>query len=222
MPQDRIARRMKFARIAFLGAVAALAVCANLSAARAGDDEDSNLSFTDKFLRTLGVKNPNETEYEINYSERSPLVVPPNRNLPPPAASGAPAANWPKDPDIAKRKQAKNDDKPVIRQYDAAAEADRALRPDELNSVSRDTRTVAPPGTSEQSEPVNPPKKSIFSLDFLKKEEYATFTGEPARAALTDPPPGYLTPSPNQPYGIAPEHKAYVPKTLGERVEPVR
>ncbi|HZC58050.1 MAG TPA: hypothetical protein VE396_18695 [Xanthobacteraceae bacterium] len=213
---------MKFARIAFLGAVAALAVCANLSAARAGDDEDSNLSFTDKFLRTLGVKNPNETEYEINYSERSPLVVPPNRNLPPPAASGAPAANWPKDPDIAKRKQAKNDDKPVIRQYDAAAEADRALRPDELNSVSRDTRTVAPPGTSEQSEPVNPPKKSIFSLDFLKKEEYATFTGEPARAALTDPPPGYLTPSPNQPYGIAPEHKAYVPKTLGERVEPVR
>jgi hypothetical protein len=173
-------------------------------------------------LRTLGVKNPNETEYEINYSERSPLVVPPNRNLPPPAASGAPAANWPKDPDIAKRKQAKNDDKPVIRQYDAAAEADRALRPDELNSVSRDTRTVAPPGTSEQSEPVNPPKKSIFSLDFLKKEEYATFTGEPARAALTDPPPGYLTPSPNQPYGIAPEHKAYVPKTLGERVEPVR
>jgi len=173
-------------------------------------------------LRTLGVKNPASTEYEINYSERSPLVVPPNRNLPPPVTSVVPAANWPKDPDVIKRKTNKNDDKPVIRQYDAAAEADRALRPDELNNVSRDTRTVSAPGVPEQSEPVNPPKKNLFSLDFFKKEQYATFTGEPPRTSLTDPPPGYQTPSPDQPYGIAPEHKAYVPKTLGERMEPVR
>jgi hypothetical protein len=222
MPQDRMAHRVKFARTALAGAVAAFVVCADLSAARAGDDEDPNVSFTDKFLRTLGVKNPGETEYEINYSERSPLVVPPNRNLPPPVAAGVPTANWPKDPDVARRKANKNDDKPVIRQYDAAREADRALRPDELNNVSRDSRTVSAPGVPEQSEPVNPPKKNVFSLDFLKKEEYATFTGEPARSTLTDPPPGYLTPSPDQPYGLVPEHKAYVPKTLGERMEPVR
>ncbi len=74
-----MARRMKFAlRIALGAAFAALVVCGNVSAARAGDDDDPNESFTDKFLRTLGLKNPGSTEYEINYSERSPLVVPPN------------------------------------------------------------------------------------------------------------------------------------------------
>ncbi len=35
-----------------------------------------------------------------------------------------------------------------------------------------------------------------------KKEETAKFTGEPPRASLTEPPPGYQTPSPDQPYGI--------------------
>ena len=28
------------------------------------------------------------------------------------------------------------------------------------------------------------------------------FVGEPARASLTDPPPGYQVPSPDQPYGL--------------------
>ena len=42
------------------------------------------------------------------------------------------------------------------------------------------------------------------------------------RTYLTDPPPGYQTPSPDQPYGITPEHKDYTPKSLGERLEPVR
>ncbi len=116
----------------------------------------------------------------------------------------------------------KNDDKPVIRQYDAAAEADRALRPDELNNVSQGSADRFRPRPSEQSEPVNPPKKNLFSFDWLKKEQYATFTGEPPRASLTDPPPGYQTPSPDQPYGLAPEKKVYVPKTLGERMEPTR
>jgi len=213
----------KLAHIALGAVLAALAVCGNYSAARAGDDENPNESFTDKFLRTLGLKNPGEVEYQINYSERSPLVVPPSRNLPPPAAvSDKPAPNWPKDPDIERRKQAKNDDKPVIRQYDAAAEADRALRPNELN-VGRATPTVSPPGTPEQSTPMDTgAKKSILSFDWMKREETATFTGEPPRASLTDPPAGYLTPSPDHPYGLAPEHKVYKPPTLGERMEPVR
>jgi hypothetical protein len=214
-------RRKTFARAVLAGGFAALVVCAYGSTARAGDgdsDVQDQESFTDKFLRTIGVKNPGTTEYEINYSERSPLVVPPNRNLPPPLTVATPAPNWPKDPDVSRRKS-KNSDKPVIQQYDRAAEADRALRPDELNRVSQDPRSVAAPGTPEQSEPVNKPAKSIFSMDFFKKEQYATFTGEPPRSSLTDPPPGYQTPSPDQPYGIAPENKPYVPKSLGERMD---
>jgi hypothetical protein len=226
MPQDRITRRMRFARIALGAAFAALLIGAAASAARAGDDDDlqKQESFSDKVMRTLGLKDPTQTEYEINYSERSPLVVPPNRNLPPPISATTTAPNWPKDPDVAKRKSKKDDDKPVIRQYDAAAEADRALRPDELNRVSQDPRNVPAPGTAEQSDPVNKPKRNIFDFSWLNpnKTEVATFTGEPPHESLTDPPPGYQTPSPDQPYGLAPEHKAYVPKTLGERMEPTR
>jgi len=34
-----------------------------------------------------------------------------------------------------------------------------------------------------------------------KQERSARFTGEPARTSLVQPPPGYQTPSPAQPYG---------------------
>jgi hypothetical protein len=226
MPRNQMKRRMKtaspkFMHVALGAAVVALVACAHVSAARAGDDDMSaKESFSDKFWKTLGVKNPGETEYEINYSERSPLVVPPTRNLPPPVVNQATAPNWPKDPDVAKRKT-KKDDKPVIQQYDRAAEADRALRPDELNNVSRDPRVVTAPGVPEQSEPANKPKRNLFDFSWMNPNhtETATFTGEPPRASLTDPPPGYLTPSPDQPYGLVPEHKVYTPKTLGERME---
>ncbi len=233
MPQDRtIGRKIdgrdfrgaKLVSAALSAAAIALALCGNYSVARAGDDDVQNPElFTDKFLHTLGIRNPNETQYEINYSERSPLVVPPNRNLPPPIASRAPpVTNWPKDPDVQRRRADKDDDKPQIRPYDSVIEFERALRPDELG-VGRPSPTVSAPGTGEQSTPaeLGEKKSSIFNFNWTKKEEYGTFTGEPPRVSLTDPPPGYQTPSPNQPYGIVPEHKAMAPSTLEKRVEPV-
>jgi len=40
-------------------------------------------------------------KYRNQYRERSPLVIPPRSDLPPPAAAAeAPVPNWPKDPDI--------------------------------------------------------------------------------------------------------------------------
>jgi hypothetical protein len=150
-------------------------------------------------------------------------VVPPSRNLPPPVkAAKVPAPDWPKDPDLKKKEAAKND-KPQVRPFDSVMESSRPLRPDELG-VGRATTTVSTPGTPEQSTPseLGEQKKSFFSFDWMKKEQYGTFTGEPRRASLTDPPPGYQTPSPDQPYGITPENKGYKPKTLGERMEPVR
>jgi hypothetical protein len=240
MPQDRIdgrkvngsafdrfefdagqPRRSKLAQAAFGTALVALAIGAISSAARAGDTDPQEQSISDKIMQTLGLHNPGETQYEINYSERSPLVVPPSRNLPPPLTSSAlPAPNWPKDPEVLRRQASKDDQKPVVRPYDSVMESSRPLRPDELG-VGRVTPTVAAPGTNEQSRPsqLGEPKKNFFSFDWMKKEEYATFTGEPVRANLTDPPPGYQTPSPDQPYGISPDRKAYKPQTLGERME---
>jgi hypothetical protein len=216
---DRSVRGTGLLRIALGGAVAAFIVCANHSAARAGDDDVQNESFTDKFLHSLGLKSPGDSNYDINYSERSPLVVPPNRNLPPPVSTSAPPApNWPVDPEV-KARQASKDSKPAPQPYDSVIHAERALTPAELGVG----RPVPAPGTGEQSTPseLGEKKSNWLSFEWTKKEEYGTFTGEPPRVSLTDPPPGYQTPSPDQPYGIAPEHKTVKPSTLEQRVEPV-
>jgi hypothetical protein len=151
-------------------------------------------------------------------------VVPPTRELPPPVTPGVkPSPNWPKDPDAARRQAAKDDDKPQVRPYDSVMQSSRPLRPDELG-VGRASPAAPTPGVGEQSTPaqLGEQKRSFFDFNWTNKEEYATFTGEPQRANLTDPPRGYLTPSPDQPYGIAPEKKVYKPPTLGERMEPQR
>lgn len=189
------------------------------TAARAGDDDSdsSNASIYDRILQVIGVNGG----ANIQYSERSPLVVPPTRDLPPPqAAAPPPVADWPHDPDIARRAQAKVREKPRPHD-DYVIESSRPLRPDELRASGVPAGRgggAAAPGT-EESAPR--PKKSIFSLDFFKKEEYATFTGEPARTSLTDPPPGYMTPSPDEPYGIGPDRKKYKIPTVGDRMTPL-
>jgi hypothetical protein len=45
-------------------------------------------------------------------------------------------------------------------------------------------------------------------MGWFSREEYASFPGEPVRQNLTDPPAGYRTPSPEQPYGISPDKKS--------------
>ena len=55
---------------------------------------------------------------------------------------------------------------------------------------------------------------SLFGKN--ESEQGARFTGEPPRKSLTEPPPGYQTPSPNQPYALGKEisrPKAYDYKT---------
>src|ERR1700742_2647768 len=78
-------------------------------AARAQDDEDEDKSFEDKIIEGImtGIGGTNMDNRGIDYRERSPLVVPPKLDLPPPAAPQADAkapSNWPKDPDDAQPK----------------------------------------------------------------------------------------------------------------------
>jgi hypothetical protein len=44
--------------------------------------------------------------------------------------------------------------------------------------------------------------KGLFTKWWSPNEEYSTFTSEPTRGSLIDPPAGYRTPSPSQPYGV--------------------
>ena len=73
-------------------------------AARAEDDRTISEKIMDGFYGT--IRGTNMDNRGIDYRERSPLVVPPTLDLPPPAASTqeTPVANWPKDPDERQRK----------------------------------------------------------------------------------------------------------------------
>ena len=213
-------------RIAQGAALAVLLICASAAATRAGDDDPnatqgSNKSIYDKMLDVIGLGGRGG----IQYSERSPLVVPPTRDLPPPGANAAPAVpNWPKDPDVERAKQAKVKEKPGPHP-DWVMENDRVLRPNELNAPGANpaaTPTTPGPscGPADCPDKLEPSKKTVFDFDWMKKEQYATFTGEPPRTSLTEPPPGYLTPSADQPYGIGPAQKQYKVPTVGDRMTP--
>jgi hypothetical protein len=74
----------------------------------ADDDDDDDKTFEEKIIDNImrGVGGTNMESRGIEYRERSPLVVPPKLDLPPPGAANAEAKvpNWPKDPDEARRK----------------------------------------------------------------------------------------------------------------------
>src|SRR5260370_5383381 len=79
-------------------------------AARAGDDDEDDKTFEEKIIEGImkGIGGTNMENQGIDYRERSPLVVPPKLDLPPPASTSAEvkAPNWPKDPDEQRRKAA--------------------------------------------------------------------------------------------------------------------
>ncbi len=173
-----------------------------LSASTVGARADDNDSFLSKFLQSIGWKTAgvtNNSGNDINYTERPPLVVPPTRDLPPPSDLPAPTPDWPRDAPIKHQKAAKGRIVPVQPAPNGAA-------------------PVTTGSVGAQAAP-QPPEKTGFFNSLFNKEEYATFNGEPVRENLTDPPVGYRTPSPNQPYGIGPERKADKPKTAADGTE---
>ena len=124
------------------------------STARAADD-DTNASAWSKFMQTLGLKKGPD-DPDIDLTERSPLVVPPSRDLPPPVAdAAAPTPDWPKDPKVKPRKHRKANVVP------AAANGAATVQ-------------TAPPPPYVKRTWYNP-------ATWFNSEEYATFTGEPAR-----------------------------------------
>jgi len=207
-------------------AVVALGIGLVMSAgaARAGDDDEDDKTFEEKIIEGImaGIGGTNMENRGIEYRERSPLVVPPKIDLPPPeiVSKEVKDANWPKDPDaarrkaaIAARKKAKPD--PI--------EASRILTPSELNAAStaapaRTSNDPIQPGTSNTN-PILSPSQLGYSGGFSglfggSKTETAPFKGEPTRDSLTQPPPGYQTPSPNFAYGTGPKeslNKEYNP-----------
>ncbi|MBN9051362.1 MAG: hypothetical protein J0H78_18040 [Rhizobiales bacterium] len=214
---------------AVLLATATLAVLLPTMAAYAADGDDDE-DFDNKIFRNvlegLGLRS---SDKGINYRERSPLVVPPNLTaLPAPEAAAANApANWPVDQDV-KRAKAEKAAKRSARylQNDSVMEDGRPLRPDEMarSGRSRGTRDESQITTKEESERPSKPSAlgyvgNIFSDAFKSggEQDVAVFRGEPARESLTEPPVGYQTPSPTQPYGLTGIQN--LPKAEGKNLE---
>lgn len=196
--------------------------------ARAGDDDDDDKTFEEKIIEGMmrGLGGTNMDNTGIDYRERSPLVVPPKLDLPPPQgeAKEAKVPNWPKDPDEARRKAAiaarKKENKDPMEQS-------RILTPDELNKgrtapgsgpVTPDS--VVPGGEPGATAVLSPSQMGfdssrIFGMFKGNSAEIGQFKQEPPRESLTQPPAGYQTPSPNFAYGTGPKeslNKDYAPE----------
>jgi microcompartment protein CcmK/EutM len=215
-PNDRsIIRRLS--RAALVAGVALACILAAGQAARAADEEEEEPVETRILKAILGINDGDA----IDYRERAPLVVPPSMNLVPPEQAKIDNPAWPKDADVQEKKKKKAAAKNANQDPEIAA---RRLSPAEL-----DRGRLSRPG-SRDNVPENPElegqrplrpgelgyKGGLLGALFKdnSKPETAVFTGEPARSSLTAPPPGYMTPSPSQPYGLSAKKEAPKPYKL--------
>jgi hypothetical protein len=209
----------KFAAGALSLALGAAALTLPAPARAADDSAPLDSRILDGILKGIGLKRGDEPG--INYQERAPLVIPPNRDLPPPEKVDAAVTNnpaWPNDPDIARRRAEAERE----RHRNVQAEVDREqnpLRPDELAPGAKYEKPVRQQAATRPAAdspditgryrltPKELGTKDLFSRMFSHGEDHEVgrFTGEPQRTELTQPPPGYQVPSPDQPYGLGKE-----------------
>lgn len=220
-------------RAALLGGAVCVALAAHVAPALAGDDDDDDEpSIDQKIIRGImhGIGAVDGTEKGIDYRERSPLVVPPKLDLPPPeTTAAAPKPNWPKDPEVAERRKARL----AAKNRDKAKEWGQVLTPDEMKvgTARVKSATTSPqPGDdsygSGMGSVLSPSQLgfkgfgNIFSSS--DKPETAPFPGEPPRESLTQPPTGYQTPSPSYAYGVGTNDKTNQPQGHWQDEDPTR
>jgi len=196
------------------------------------DDDLPDAKFFKGMLHGLGLKKDGERS-GINYQERAPLVVPPTRDLPPPKAVDPATKNalWPMDQDEKRRKEEAARRKKEARTFTWES-LSRQMSPQELKKGATTAKDEAlskrsadnPEAYQQQSTPSQlgytgglfGSMKNFFSGN--NQPESTTFEVEPPRVSLTDPPSGYRSPSPTQPYGVGPEDKNPKAMTQEDRV----
>lgn len=202
------------------GIACAISVLMSIPVAHAGDDDDvdprANESFEQRLigdlLRGIGGQSLDDKK-GIQYRERSPLVVPSKLNLPPPSKEATPkVANWPKDPDVQARREAIEESKRELPDWEKSK---LPLLPSELaakpSKKKRSTTTVddRPGIDNSQYYRLSPSELgysgNLWSTVFgSQKAETKKFVSEPPRESLTQPPAGYQTPSSEYAYGTGP------------------
>jgi hypothetical protein len=215
MRYDPFGTRLRTGLIASLcGALLALGSAGAVKAQQADDDDESfEQRLIKGILGGLGVDVGNRKG--IEYRERSPLVIPPSLDLPPPDQADASARNpaWPRE---QTRKKTASQARPQVNATPEDPGTSSRMTPDEMRrGASARAQRVTDPSNSGSQEEINVgrplrPKElgtsGIFTWSALTGNygtETEKFEGEPSRGQLTQPPPGYQTPSAGYPYGIA-------------------
>jgi hypothetical protein len=204
------------ARAALCLALGAAVFASSVPARAQDDDVPIDTKIFRSIMSGLGLKRDGESG--IEYGDRAPLVIPPSRTLPPPENSSAVIAKnpaWPNDPDVRRAKQEAAQTRNESMNPDAMLQSEASpLPPDKLSSEPRnrnlrradDGYRPSPNGNASALPPsqLGGNRKGGFLGGIFAKDEpeTASFTGEAPRSALTEPPPGYQTPSPDQPYGV--------------------
>jgi hypothetical protein len=201
-------------RHALLAGACGLLFCLSGTLSAYAQEAEEGDTFEQKIIKNfLGGLGVDVGRPGIDYRERSPLVVPPSRELPPPEAAAAsrnPA--WPRE---QVKKRAAAAPKQNVRAGPEDPGTSSALTPDELRRGAKpagssritdpsQSGSVDDPNIGRPSRPQELGSTNLFTWGNLMRgnaTETAPFTGEPSRSALTQPPPGYQTPSPNAPYG---------------------
>jgi len=173
--------------------------------ARAEDDDEKSIwnldkRFIDEVIYSFGLTKKPKLDQQIDHQERPRLTVPPDRQLPAPAAV---------DPNLVRRQQKPKTD---WREHDSD-ELFNPIHPSELRANS--VAAAAPNRVGGDADPTDPLRPSqlgspgglfggLFSGGKQQPQQQASApTSEPPRRRLVDPPPGYQVPSPDQPYGGA-------------------
>src|ERR1044072_5694160 len=203
MRHDPFGTRLRTSLIACLcGALLALGSVGAAKAQQAEADEDTfEQGVIKSILGGLGVDVGNKKG--IEYRERSPLVIPPSLDLPPPDQANASAQNpsWPRE---QARKKAAVQTKPQMYATPDDPGTSSRMSPEELRrGTNRNAARVTDRTKSGSQEdidvgrPLRPSElgsSSIFNWRALTGNygnETAKFEGEPSRGQLTQPPPGY-------------------------------
>ena len=169
-----------------------------------------------------GIGGTNMENRGIEYRERSPLVVPPKLDLPPPASAATEVkhAELAEGPRCAapqgrdRGPQEGQQGSPGSRPHPDAGRTGRR----QAAGPARTNNDPIQPGTSNNNPILSPSQLGytggLSGLFSSNKSETAPFKGEPTRESLTQPPSGYQTPSPNFAYGTGPReslNKEYNP-----------
>jgi hypothetical protein len=212
------------------GALLALPVAA--SAQQAQDDEDT---FEQKIIKNiLGGMGVDVGRPGIDYRERSPLVIPPTRDLPPPQAAGTATSNpaWPREVDrkvvVGKGKNTRaTPDEPGSESVLTPDELNRGVNPraPRVTDPSQTMGSIEEANIGRQMSPAQLNNKGIFNWNALMGthlNEQAKFEREPTRNDLTQPPAGYQTPSAAYPYGAGSDNSRgwTIPNILDRPVGP--